>query len=207
MNYDTLKTLVWVVFFGVTFGSFYAYYQRSLLGNILRALIAHEAQDEESAKTLDEIGYGKGVKNTFAKFALRKGAGLRKTVCAVYEEKAAEKKHPDQLFAKTPKSENEQKYYVPEEKRIVAEVRYDGEGTNLKTLIIAIAALLAATILIVSFLPWLINKWNSLMGSNKKDEAPDDGYTTEQEIYEENENVTEDMENTSQDAVSESEEK
>ena len=200
MNYETLKTIVWVVFFGVLFGSFYAYYQRRLLGDILRALISREAQDEKSAKTLDEIGYGKGIKKSFACFALRKGSGLRRTVCAVYEEKPAEKKHPDQLFAKAPKLENEQKYYVPEEKRIVAEVRYDGEGTNLKTLVIAVAALLAAAILIVSFLPWLINKWNSLTGNDKKEEKLDDTYVTEEFQPEENEDVNEEK-------TSESEEK
>ena len=203
MNYETLKTLVWVVFFGVVFSSFYAYYQRRLLGDILRALISHEAQDEQSAKTLEEIGYGKGIKNSFAKHALRKKSGLRKTVCAVYEEKAPEKNHPDQLFVRAAKPENEQKYYVPEEKRIVAEVRYDGKGTNLKTLLISIAALLAAAIIIVSFLPWLINKFYSLMGtSNQKQEDESDSYITEEVVP----NEDADIEETDKKA-SESEEK
>ncbi len=178
MTHETLSVIVWVVFFGVLFGSFYAYYQRRLLGDILRALISHEAQDENSAKTLSQIGYGTKLKRSFASFALRKGSGLRKHIFAVYEEKEAEKKHRDQLFVKAEAAETEQRYYVPEEKRIVAEVRYDGKGTDLKTLVIATAALLAAAILIVSFLPWFIDKYNSLMGKGgeKEEITQDYGY-------------------------------
>lgn len=176
MTHETLAVIVWVVFFGVLFGSFYAYYQRRLLGDILRALISHEAQDEASAKTLAQIGYGSKLKHSFASFALRKNSGLRKHVFAVYEEKEAEKKHPDQLFVKPEAAEQEQKYYVPEEKRIVAEVRYDGKGTDLKTLVISVAALLAAAIIIVSFLPWLIDKYHSLMGSGEEKEEITEDY-------------------------------
>lgn len=213
MTQETLSVIVWVVFFGVLFGSFYAYYQRRLLGNILRALIAREAQDKESAKTLSEIGYGSKLKHSFASFALRKNSGLRKHVFAVYEEKEPEKKHRDQLFAKAEKSEHEQKYYVPEEKRIVAEVRYDGKGTNLKTLIISVAALLAAAIAIVSLLPWLIEKYYSIIGSRDEEEeiAEDYGYTedelispvTEEKVEADNKPEVE----TEEELVSEDEEK
>ena len=178
MTQETLSVIVWVVFFGVLFGSFYAYYQRRLLGDILRAFIAHEAADENSAKTLSQIGYGGKIKRNFASFALRKNSSLRKHIFAVYEEKEAQKYHRDQLFAKASEAQTEQKYYVPEEKRIVAEVRYDGKGTDLKTLVIAIAALLAAAILIVSFLPWLIDKYHSFAGTGdeKEEIAEDYGY-------------------------------
>jgi hypothetical protein len=187
MTHETLSVIVWVVFFGVVFGAFYAYYQRRLLGNILRAFISCGAQDEKSAKTLREIGYASKIKYSFASFALRKGAGLRKHIYAVYEEKPVSKKHSDQLFAKAPKPENEQKYYVPEEKRIVAEVRYDGKGTNLKTLVISIAALLAAAILIVSFLPWIIEKYNSVFSSGSKDEKTDEDIYIEDQYESEEE--------------------
>ncbi len=210
MTQETLSVIVWVVFFGVLFGSFYAYYQRRLLGDILRAFISQEAQDENSAKALSQIGYGTKLKRSFASFALRKGSGLRKHIFAVYEEKEVEKKHRDQLFVKAEAAETEQRYYVPEDKRIVAEVRYDGKGTDLKTLAIATAALLAAAILIVSFLPWFIDKYNSLMGTGgEKEELTDDyGYVedTQPALPEAEEKADPENERT-EEALPESEEK
>ncbi len=175
MNYEKLQIIVWLVFFGICFASFYAYYKRCLVGNILRALIKCEASDEESAKTLSEIGYAKGLKRSFAKFALRKNSALRKTVTAVYEEKEPEKKHRDQLFLKPQPLSNEQKYYVPEEKRIVSEIRYENKGTSLKTFIVSIVTFFILAVLILTFLPWLMEKLNGMLpGSTPSD---DSGYS------------------------------
>ncbi|MBR5528277.1 MAG: hypothetical protein IKV97_04675 [Clostridia bacterium] len=159
---STLATFVWVVFLGVCFGAFYAYYHRRLLGDILRTFIAYGADSEQNALTLANIGYGEGIKHTFAKFALRRSSVLRKTIHTVYEEKAPVKKDPDELFAKAPKLPCEQRYYIPEEKRITAEIRYDGKGTTASTLIITVAVFFAVAIIAVSLLPWIIRNYHNL---------------------------------------------
>lgn len=180
-DYSTLSLIVWVVFAGICFASVYAFYHRRLLGDLLRSLISAQAQDEKSAKTLSEIGYGSGIKQAFAKFALKKGSVLRKTVEVVFEEKLPVRKNSDELFVRTPKSDTEQKYFVPEEKRIVAEIRYDGEGTTATTLLLSIAAFFAAAILVISFLPWILQNAGRILGLGNQEESetpPEDKNTT-----------------------------
>lgn len=178
IDYTTLSAAVWIIFAGVCFGAFYAYYHRRLLGDLLRSFIAAGASDEQSAKTLDEAGYGSGIKQSFARFALKKGSVLRKTICTVYDEKAPVKKHSDQLFAKAPQDQREQRYYIPEERRITAEVRYDGKGTTATMLMVTVISFFVAAIIIVSLLPWIMRNYqnliNSVNGSNT--EVPETQY-------------------------------
>lgn len=162
---STLAAAVWVVFLGVCFGAFYAYYHRRLLGDILRTFISAGADSSENAKTLSEIGYGTGIKRAFAGFALRQGSVLRKSVYAVFEEKKPVKKNPDELFAKGEKLPCEQRYYIPEDKRITAEIRYDGKGTTASTLIFTVAVFFVAAIVAVSLLPWIIRNYHNLMNN------------------------------------------
>lgn len=178
-DYATLSAIVWVVFLGVCFASFYAFYHRRLLGDLLRALISAQAEDEKSAKTLSEIGYGNGIKNAFAKFALKKGSVLRKTVEVLYEEKAPVRTNSDELFVKKPKLSCEQKYFVPEEKRIVAEIRYDGKGTTSSTLLLSVISFFVAALLVISLLPWILQNAGRLLGNDQPEEdAPSDPQDT-----------------------------
>ncbi len=193
VDYTALSAAVWVVFAGVCFGAFYAYYHRRLLGDLLRSVIAAGANDEQNAKTLSEIGYGSGIKKHFARFALKKGSVLRKTVVAVYEEKDPVKKHSDELFVKA-QQVHDQRYYVPEDRRITAEVRYDGKGTTATTLMLTVAAFFVAAIVVVSLLPWIIRNYHNLI--NPTDSVPDDPDTG----YEQEVQLPDSTEDTSSDA-------
>lgn len=165
-QYAALSATIWIVFLGICFGAFYAYYYRRILGDLLRALIAQGAEDEKTAKTLSEIGYGGGLKHLFAARALKKGAALRKTVETVYEEQLPHRKSPDELFVRAQKAAAPQRYYVPEEKRFAAEVRYDGEGTTVTTLLLTVGVFFVAAIVTMSLLPWILNHIGLLFGSS-----------------------------------------
>ena len=65
MSVETITPIVWVVFAGVCCAAFYAFYQKRIVGDLLRALIAAGADCAENAKTLSEIGYGKGVRAVY----------------------------------------------------------------------------------------------------------------------------------------------
>lgn len=168
-DYNTLSTTVWIIFFGVCMAAFYAYYHRRLLGDLLRAFIAAGADCEKNAKTLNEIGYGDGIKKVFARFALKNGSVLRKTICAVYNEQPEHKKNPDELFVRTKKPDTEQKYFVDEEKRIVAEIRYDGKGTTSSTLLLAVAAFFVIAVIAVSVLPRILQNAGSIFGTQTEE--------------------------------------
>lgn len=186
-DYGTLSVTVWVIFLGICFGAFYAYYYRRLLGDLLRAFISAGAENEQTAKTLDEIGYGSGIKRRFAEMSLKKGSGLRRTIEAVYEEtdRGALKKDEDELFVKAPKPDHVQRYYISEEKRYAAEVRYDGEGTTTTTVLVTVGVFFAVAIIVISLLPWIINNSAKIFGGGKGDSdgryenGTDDEYSAE----------------------------
>lgn len=178
MDFEQLSSAIWVVFLGICCAAFYAYYQRRLLGDLLRALISAGAENEQTAKTLTDIGYGSGLRHWFASRALRKGSGLRRTVEAVYEESAPEPKNPDELFVKKPAAPVPQRYYVPEERRITAEIRYDGEGTTASTLLLTVAAFFVVALITMSLLPWIIRQINT-WGYSSQDSTPESSVTTD----------------------------
>ena len=51
MSVETITPIVWVVFAGVCCAAFYAFYQKRIVGDLLRALIAAGADCAENAKT------------------------------------------------------------------------------------------------------------------------------------------------------------
>lgn len=175
----TIITIIWIVFAGICFGAFYAYYHRRLVGDIVRAIIEKGAISKESSVTLSDIGYKSGIKRAFAGFALKKGSAARKFVYTVYEEKAPQKKNEDELFVKANSLENEQRYYVPEEKRITAEVKYDGKGTSLTAVLITIAVFFAVALIAVSILPWILTNANRILSGGNDNPS---GSTPETEI-------------------------
>lgn len=178
----TIITIIWVVFAGICFGAFYAYYHRRIVGDLVRAILAKEAFDTDSAVTLSDIGYDTGIKNKMALYILKKGSSVRKIVNVVYEEKAPVRKNEDELFVKAPKADTRQKYFIPIEKRVMVEVKYDGKGTSMTTVLITVAVFFAVALTAVSILPWVLKNAGRLFagnGSEQTDIPPSEAYTEE----------------------------
>ena len=81
-----LRVIVFGIFAGVLVASVYMVYVKSVIGPFVRKLLAEECLSEESAKTLEELGY---TKNFFVRMALR-GSVLRSTVIHVPCEETGE---------------------------------------------------------------------------------------------------------------------
>lgn len=184
----TIITIIFVVFAGICYGTFYAYYHRRLVGDLVRAILCKNALNKGSAVTLEDIGYSKGIKRIFADFALKKGSAARKYVSAVYEEKAPVKKHDDELFVRGAKPENEQKYYITEDKRLTVEVKYDRKGMSLVSVFIAIAVLFAAALVTVSILPWILANANRLGNTSSGELVENDEISQTQTFADEDKN-------------------
>lgn len=186
MNLEQLTVTIWVVFAGICCAAFYAYYQRCLLGDIVRALLACEAYDAQSAKTLTELGYGSGLRRAFALRALRKGTALRKSVHAVYPEMPPQRRHKDEIVFSSRRqsaSASSQRYYIPEELRHAAEVRYDAKGTSAVTVIGTVAAFFVAAVILIALLPWIRDTVASIGTTDDRSEnaviSPSETYETD----------------------------
>lgn len=111
-------------------------YHQLFLGGIVRKLIEKGALSPETALTMEELGYS--PKNFFVKIALRENSTFRKTVHGVTEEKTT-------------------KYYVPEELRIRAEIRFRKQGNNAFGILLTILVFLVVAYVSLTVVPWFID--------------------------------------------------
>ena len=151
LNFDFLKQysgtplslIVTAFFIGILIALFAIFYERNVPGTLVRKLIKAKAHSEENAKTLKELA----CDNIFIRFAIRDKSTLNKIVKKIKGEK-----------------KSDDRFYIPEELRIRAEIRYRKKGNDLIALIAALAilAILAVVIdlygqKIIDLMKFLIN--------------------------------------------------
>lgn len=166
---DEAYSFVWLIFAGICFASFYAYFTKHFLGSLVRKLVSSGAFSEEASRTLKELGY-----SPFSCFILKRclydGSALRKYVSAIFPDK---KSYTDDMLFKS--AENEQKYYIPEENISVATMRFDDKGTSLVTVMITIVLFFFAALIVTGILP----VFEGIFGSDD-----DNGVQSEQSVQE-----------------------
>lgn len=147
----SLELIVWSLCAGLAIGAAASYVNRNIVGGFVRHLLKEEAHSPEAAQTVEQAGF---ARNLFVRRALRDGSPLRRVVLCANEESMAVKQPSDRkgavIFRKIFSLEAEPKrildlgrarFYIPEEQRIAAELRYDAKGTNLPNLILSLILL------------------------------------------------------------------
>lgn len=147
----SLEMIVWSLCVGLAIGAAASYINRRVVGDFVRRLLREEIHSPEKAVSLEKIGC---AKNIFVRHALREGTALRRIVLCANEEEMVLKKPSSQksavFFRKLFSLEDEPKrildlnrarFYIPEESRIGAELRYDAKGTTLPNLILSLILL------------------------------------------------------------------
>lgn len=146
----SLPLIIFGIFAGVLIASFSIIFIKTTLGRLVRALLAKEAYEPESAQTLAAFGL---ERHFFIRYALRHGYTLRRVVRCVEEEKAdvsemgKGKKLPDPA---------ECHYYIPEKDRYVAQMRFNEKGSGYGTFFFVLLGCVIAILLIFAFLPQLV---------------------------------------------------
>ncbi len=138
----TLDLIVWSLFAGFVAAALLAVYTKRVVGGFVRTLLKSECFSEESAKTLSELGFGT---NYFIQHSLRTDAALRKLVFRANG--LASNGTIDFLTAE---------FYIPEEKKYRAEIRYAGKGTGFVDFVICVVILAAAAFAALYLIPDLI---------------------------------------------------
>ena len=132
----TVSRIVWMLYFGIALGAIMIYYNKSILGKAIRALLEKEAFGEENAMTAKELGF---AGNFLILNSIRRGALAR--------------------FVHTV-GEDEKRYYLLEDERHRAELRYSNQGTDLYVVIIALVIFLLVAFVLARYL----NEWISAAG-------------------------------------------
>ena len=153
----TLAQIVFAVMLGCILAAGVAVYERRYLGGFVRALIARGAHDEQSALSMNDVGYGKSfsLRHTLS----RRDSGLRRVLRFAGEER--EDVLPEELGGRSasrmvmkdtidPKAT---RFFVPEELRPRAETRYDAKGSGLGAFFVIVAVSLIGGALFIRLLP------------------------------------------------------
>ena len=165
----SLRLTVLGIFIGTIIACVSMAYHKQVLGGIVRKLIASEALSKESAKSAAELGFGKKI---LAKYALRRSVALRRVVRCVGEEEfilaqAQEKEEYDKKRAegaKLPKFKEQEylvdietdSFYIPEELRIRAEIKFDKKGSGWLATVLGAIGLIIIFFLLLLVLPHLL---------------------------------------------------
>ncbi len=124
---------------GIVIASAAMIYHQIFLGGIVRKILDKKAFSEKDALTLEELGIN--PKNIFVKFALRDNSTFRKIVL---------------------KTEEEKRYYIPEERRIREEIRFRKKGNGIFGLILAIIVFLLIAFVLLTLIPWLLDEYKNI---------------------------------------------
>lgn len=154
-NYQgmTLEIVIWSLFIGIIIGAFAIWYSRRLLGVLVRALLASNANTSDSAKSFKELG----IKSTLAyKIALRKNSMYRKIV-HIADNGIIE------TADKAKSNINNMKFYIPEEVNFRADSMYNPKGATLLGAFVAIFAFFIMALLAFIVIPDLIDMVQSLI--------------------------------------------
>ena len=179
------RLIIFGLYFGIIAAALFMFYTKRVLGAFVRALDKNGALSKENAKTLSELGF---EKNIFVKLALITGYTLRHVVYFVpapadeTEENA--KKKAKKLKKGAPDASSggnlaelgvygyradlsRDAFYIPEEKKYTADIRFDSKGANIGTAVIVIIVSLVICALICHFLPDLIKMVDNFISITK----------------------------------------
>ena len=165
----SLRLTVLGIFIGTVIACIAMAYNKEVLGGIARKLIADGCLSADTAKSADELGY---IKNFLARSALRGSTSLRRVVRCVeeeefYREQAADKEAYGQKRAENPSlpKYKEREYlidlatahfYIPEELRIRAEIKFDKKGSGWLSSVIAVIVLAILFFCLLLVLPMIL---------------------------------------------------
>lgn len=175
MSVNPLYILIWAFYIGLVCGFGTAILSRKIPGIAVRALAAKEAFTPETAVTLAEAGLTPREQKRLQKF-LRHGTPLRKYVLAKDEELALRVEKEEGGFVrflrkffsleKEPHYDYDfaaQKWYLPEETRYTAAVRFDTRGFNVQMFILAALLLFVLALALCWALPYLSDLYNQML--------------------------------------------
>lgn len=174
VNGSSLPLIIWGLYIGIMLGVLGSIIVRMYSNKIISALTKHGACDESSARTLAELGL---KKQFFILKMLRDDSALRRSVTVTgegaYKAKASGKL-ADFWYGKFLRDDAPEKldfdaakFYLPEEKRVGAELRFQLEGHPIRSFIIAAVGLFAVAVFANFAVPELLQMLDNFISSVK----------------------------------------
>lgn len=169
----SMDMIVWSLAGGLAIGLLCSFFHRRAIGALVRKLVAAGANTPDTAITLAEAGRGK---DPLLRYLLRTGTPLRRVILCANEDEFVRRAPSDSRGARFARKlfsrEAEEKvttdfgrarFYLPEELRIAAEVRYDDEGTSVPSLLVSLVLIAAVAAAALYLLPELLTMLDNFL--------------------------------------------
>lgn len=167
----TLPIIIWGLFAGFAIAGILSYYNKIYLGAVIRSLVKKGADCPEKALALHETGI-RAHKLRF-RAACYDGA-LTKYIIIANPEECEIKAEKESAFLrglcrffsierKKEYDAHKAKFYIPEQKRIQAELRYAEKGTSLATVAIGIVAAFVVAVIAIKCIPYILELVDSVI--------------------------------------------
>ncbi len=170
VNGSSMYIIVWGLYIGIVLGVLFALITRVHANRLITALVKAGAVDETHAVRIDDLDIrGKAL----IKYMLRPGTALARTVVISNPEEFPVKEHSkfsrfwhekflsEEIPEKTPF--DVAKFYLPEEKRIAAELRFTVEKHPVRSFILAAVGLFAVACFAVFAIPELLTMFDNFV--------------------------------------------
>lgn len=160
----TVELIGWALFGGFVLAALLAIYNKRLIGGLVKRMLSEGCLSPERALTVTELGYGT---DWFIKNALRTDAALLRLVKRIDAPTEGE-------AAPTPAKTrgghdvidfSTARFYIPEELKYRAEVRYASRGTDFVAFGICVVIFAAAAFAAIFIIPDLIQLIDNFLGT------------------------------------------
>lgn len=173
VNGSMFPLIIWGLYIGIVCGALGSILFRVNSSKIIKALLAQSATDESTAKTLAELG----LREKFLfRYYLKDDSVLRRSVlvCGDSHKSLSVGKFRRfwyEKFLRTSIPEkidfSSAKFYIPEENRIAAELRFQAEDHPVRNFIFAAVGLFAVAIFATYAVPELLLMLDNFIGTVK----------------------------------------
>ncbi len=149
----TVKTMIFGIAIGLILAIIFTSFVKKQLGSFVFRLIREECFSKDKAKTLLELG---AFRNSTIRRELVRGVNLRKLVRCVEEEEVEDKDAFRMDFTTA-------HFYLPEELKYRAEIRYEQQGSGWLFVLCAIILTVVFTSLLCTWLPEILQLLDNLI--------------------------------------------
>lgn len=174
----SIRLLVLGLFLGGIIACVAAAYHKQVLGGIARKLIEKGCLSPETAMSAEELGY---LKNPLAKNALLRSTSLRRVVRCVEEDSFYAEQRADMEAYAGKREENKKlpgyrereyigdsktdRYYIPEELRIRAEIKFEKKGSGWLSAVLSAVMMLVLFFVVLLVLPFILQFLDNFLGN------------------------------------------
>ena len=160
---NTLNVIVLGIIVGIIVGTVFSVLYKTVTSSFIKALVRNNITTPDKAKKIDDLDFiGKWYIKNELKYTYKT---LRRYVICANEEELLDNKNNKKEFQKLP-VENAL-FYLPEEKRIEAELRFTGVRKPIGTIILTIILGTAAAYFAIFAIPELLQMLDNFLTSIK----------------------------------------